>query len=789
MRSRYILDFRIEKSESMNTHKIIYSSRAMYRSAITPTARLPFFVMAVALVAAIIAFTPATLLANTHDLQDQLSQVESGILVTTPRDGSGVYDRQTPLSTDVKIDVSGLLARAQVKQTFRNNNDHWIEAIYAFPLPDESRVDELEMRIGERTIVGEIRSKMEARKAYSQALKQGKRASLLESKRANLFTNRVANIPPQETIQITFTYQWQVDYVDGVFGLRVPLTFTPRYMPGARLNAAQHAFHLPDVESGADQSSGWLPADAIDVQIDTQHAPANQTLSPTASMRSNLPTSIFVTIDTAVPLESVTSASHALHSDQTESQWRVSLANALAPTDRDFTLTWSPHLGQSPLAAVFTQSNEPDSPTVDKQHFASVMVVPPQELYASTPPTREVIFVIDTSGSMQGNSIRQARAALQFAIKRLATTDTFNVIEFNSFTRLLFDNARSASDANKEAAIGWVRALSADGGTEISAALTASLGNQPAVTQETSRLRQVVFITDGSVGNEAELFLQIKNTLGHSRLFTVGIGSAPNTWFMRRAAETGRGTYTYIAQENQVQDQMRLLLRKLERPVLTGITLEWDGIDSPEVYPAVIADLYAGEPILFDARWQDAGTKGSGSKDGGSTGLLTIHGRHNGNKWTSQLQINSQHSPRSSILSTSLEKQWAHRKIEALENSLLSGTNRQSIEEQIVSLALHYSMVTRYTSLIAVDQQIAREPATETLTKTKIMAATPNANNLLLPQGSLGIGLRVLLASLFSVGAILVGLFLFGPALFRPAAFRPALFGPALPGPATRRQV
>ena len=704
-------------------------------------------------VATMIILLATTMHVHASELQHQLNQIESGTLVVSHQDEDGSYQAISPLSTDVKIDVSGLLARAQVKQTFRNQSDHWIEAIYAFPLPDESRVDHMEMQIGDRKVTGEIRAKQQARKEYQQALGEGKRVSLLESQRANLFTNRVANIPPLETIEIIFSYQWQVEYIDGVFELRVPLTITPRYLPGTRLRAAERASVTANNRRSTQDGN-----QAQFVQSITDYGPrtdqvffseAEDISPPMTSSQNATPTSIFITINTAIALESVSSPSHDIYNDQTDTHWRVSLANAMVPADRDFTLNWSPQLGQSPLAAIFTKTAEQTTSTPGKpEHFASVMVVPPQDLFQSASTTREVIFVIDTSGSMQGNSIRQARAALQFAIERLTETDTFNVIEFDSVTQTLFTNARSASESNKTTAINWVRSLRADGGTEITAALDAALGNQRGQTTEPTRLRQVVFITDGSVGNEAELFKQIENTLGQSRLFTIGIGSAPNTWFMRRAAETGRGTYTYIARQEEVREQMRALLQKLEKPVLTEITLEWNNIDQPEVYPAVIPDLYAGEPILFDARW--IGEPGKGS--------LSIQGRHAGNKWTNQLQIDTHATSTDISHTTSLEKQWAHRKIEAMENSLLFAEDRQSIEQQITDLALHYAMVTRYTSLIAVDQQVAREPAANALKRTAIPSAMPHGNTMLLPQGSLGIGLKLLLATIFSIGAILFGL-------------------------------
>ena len=273
-------------------------------------------------------------------------------------------------------------------------------------------------------------------------------------------------------------------------------------------------------------------------------------------------------------------------------------------------------------------------------------------------------------------------------------------------------------------------------------AMDAALASQH---NSTDRLRQIIFITDGSVGNENEIFKRIQKTINNSRLFTVGIGSAPNTWFMRKAAELGRGSYTSIARSNEVSTKMLQLFNKLERPVLTNITLNWSGITKPEIYPDTVPDLYAGEPVLADARWSDTINEGE----------LVISGSQGGQPWQRRLEIDQ---PTATGNRSELHKRWAKRKIESLEDSLLFGSNPEEITEKITQTALDYGLVSQYTSLVAVEQEVSRDPLATGLNSAEVPSAIPFGNTMSLPQGSLGIGFKALLAMLFSISAVLFSL-------------------------------
>ena len=297
-------------------------------------------------------------------------------------------------------------------------------------------------------------------------------------------------------------------------------------------------------------------------------------------------------------------------------------------------------------------------------------------------------FVIDASGSMAGLSIEQAKAALKLALKRLRPRDRINVIAFADEARALFDAPRPADDAGLAAARRFVDRLRAGGGTEMAPALELALGH-PAPE---GLLQQVVFITNGSVGNEAELFRLIERRLGEARLFTVAIGSAPNSFFIRKAAEVGRGSYSMISDAAEVEERMGTLLAKLERPALTDLALH-----PPEgsvVYPATVRDLYIGEPVLVHLQLPELG------------GELRLEGLRDGNPWQQQLDLTSLRQR------PGVAQLWGRTRIEHLEDLSFLGTDPEEIRKAVTETALHYRLVSNYTSLVAVDRTPVRPEGT-----------------------------------------------------------------------------
>ncbi|WP_416307144.1 marine proteobacterial sortase target protein [Neptunicella sp. SCSIO 80796] len=590
---------------------------------------------------------------------DSIQQLQQGSLVLQQTNNPQQQSLSPLLHTDVRINVTGMVARTTVTQTFRNPDQQWVNGIYVFPLPENAAVDHMSMQVGDRIIVGEIQPKQQARETYQKAKQQGKKASLVEQQRPNLFTNSVANIGPDETVKVTIEYQQQLDYQNGQFSLRFPMTITPRYIPGRPISPVFSA-------------TGWA--------LNTDQVPDASLISPPIKDRdsSENKVDLQVTLNSGFALSRIESEFHPVDiTYQDDKQVKLELQRS-AMANRDFVLNWQPELNASPQAALFTQQH-------NNKQYGLLMFMPPQPVINEKDedkpdiPPREVIFVLDTSGSMAGESIRQAKMALQIAIQQLNPQDNFNLIEFNSNARSLWWEPMTASTANKLTAMSFIGGLNADGGTEMAKALHLALDEQ----YPSHELRQVIFITDGSVGNEQALMQLIEQKLAHSRLFTVGIGSAPNSYFMTGAAQAGRGTFTYIGDVGQVRTKMQLLLDKLRFPALTDIELDFSA--GTEFYPAHIPDLYLGEPVMVSFRSDNKLNK------------LNISGNRQQTPWAVQLPVTQ------GAESSGLDVLWARNKIAQLNRDRRHSEDRQGMNQQIEQTALQHHLVSEFTSLVAVD--------------------------------------------------------------------------------------
>lgn len=618
------------------------------------------------------------------------------------------------LAVDVNINVTGMVARVLVTQQFTNPTNAFLEAVYVFPLPEDAAVDQLVMQIGERRIEGVIQRREDARAAYEQAREAGQRASLVEQERPNMFTTSLANLAPGETINVEIGYLETLRYDQNAFSMRFPFAITPRYIPGTP-NSSGNGRSNPEVMSTSTSpqttvtpdnasdtftvaSNGWAQA--------TDHVPdAPRITPPVASPGVDTGTQVTLSarIDAGFPLANLESRYHDINQTQEGDVVMLELADAV-PADRDVLLTWTPNVGSAPETALF-QSD------VAGATYALMMVMPPQVANVPDVP-REVIYIIDTSGSMAGTSIEQAREALLTALDRLESNDRFNVIEFNDTTRAFFRDAVPATAGNIRRAKGQVVRLNADGGTEMSPALARALsGSAPE-----GYLRQVVFMTDGSVGNETALFAQIRRDLGGSRLFTVGIGSAPNAFFMRKAAEFGRGTYTYIGDLNDVQGQMQDLFSKLENPVITNLNVQLP--ESSEAYPATLPDLYLDEPVVMTVRLPQS----SMSHD------IVISGNIAGDPW--QRRLLGLGGRNSQSEDTGLPQLWARDKIDSLSDDMVgqSGEAYDELEQTITQVALDYTLVSDYTSLVAIDTTPVR-PEEAGLERGDVLQTLPAGQN------------------------------------------------------------
>ena len=549
------------------------------------------------------------------------------------------------LQTEVDLNISGMIVRALVKQRFKNTRNLWAEAVYVFPLPENAAVDHFRLRIGARQIEGQIQERKQARKTYETAVNEGRKAGLVEQQRPNVFTTSLANVAPGEEITVEIEYQQTLEYKDGSYRLRFPMVIGPRY------KAANHL--LPGNDDAPEVSTA-------------------------VSSKLVNPVYIHVSLDAGVPLAELDSTYHAIEVKQTDThRYSIVLAPGKVFADRDFELVWRPELDQQPQTAVFTEQH-------DSYEYMLLSVLPPSlEALGQQLLPRDVIFVLDVSGSMGGTAIEQAKASLLQAFTRLGPEERFNIIWFNDHTEQLFTQAMPATANNIDYASKTIERLEADGGTVMLPALALALNQQP----DPSRIRQIIFLTDGNVDNEQGLFTLISKQLGDNRLFTIGIGSAPNSYFMRKAARAGRGTFTYIGNIDEVQQKTNTLLKKLESPALVNIDLDIDGVDI-EAFPDPVPDLYTGDPVTVLLRARQPGTS------------ITLYGDYGETVWKQTVQLPD------TVNHSGIYTSWARQKIASLleqQHDAKTEYERERFRNQIVKSSIDHHLVSRYTSLVAVD--------------------------------------------------------------------------------------
>ena len=599
----------------------------------------------------------------------------------------GHFHQAVHLKTEVYVSINGMVAKTTYRQKFKNTSNNWREAIYVFPLAENAAVNGMEMILGDRIIRSVIKEKAEAKKIYREAKQAGKKAALTSKQRPNLFTQKVANIAPGEQIEVRITYLQQVSYDSGQFRLQLPTTLTPRYVPGRHIREIELS-EVAEEKHLVSSPFGW--ARATDQVKD---APLiSPFMLPERPGQPRNPISIHIRLNPGLKLSRVDSSSHKIQQQQNQQgEYEIELASSIEPMNRDFWLTWAPVPKQQPEAAVFQE-------TVDGENYAMLMLLPPtiKQSEAMDLP-RSITLVLDTSGSMGGASIEQAKSSLLLALERLDAKDLFNIIEFNSGYRQLFPAPINANGRNLQIAKNFVRQLHADGGTNMAPALQAALS----AVSNPEYLKQVVFITDGAVGNEEALFKLIKQQLGDARLFTLGIGSAPNSYFMNRAAQFGCGSFEYISSPDQVNERMSNLFRKLESPMMTNLNIQLPRSlqGKIEQYPKRLPDLYAGEPLVLNLKAENGASLSGKVEISGD-----IAGTEHGWKRSLSLQKTTDQNQASGVSTL-----WARAKIADLMDEKIQGRSEEEVKAEVLKVALPHMLVTQYSSLVAVEEKISRD--------------------------------------------------------------------------------
>jgi len=639
---------------------------------------MAWIILAVMALAAVAGAAGATQTASAVRPGD----MTSGSLLLKRKDGG--YIEAPRLGSDYTVSISGPTARTILTQRFSNPADGWVEGVYVFPLSENAAVDTLKIVAGERIIVGEVKEKQEAKIIYEKAKEAGQTAALLEQERPNIFTNSVANIGPHETVVVQIEYQEAIHQSNGTYDLRLPLVVAPRYNPAPVIQTVD--FDASGNGYGVSVSDPVPDRDRITPPVldPAKHDPVN-------------PVSISVKLNAGFSLDEVKSAYHPVKIVNDGDMARsITLDAAEVPADKDFVLTWTAK-GAAPQVGLFKE-------TVNGKDYLLATVTPPSVAPVGPVKPRETIFVVDNSGSMDGPSMVQAREAVLLGLDKLTPADRFNVIRFDDTFDVLFRDAVPADKEHLDQARIFVKSLNANGGTEMIAPLKAALVDSN--PNDRTHLRQVVFMTDGAVGNEQELFATIGQNRGRSTIFMVGIGSAPNSYLMTRAAEMGRGTFTFIGDVAQVKDRMDELFTKIGQPVVTGLVAELPGSNAV-LSPSVLPDLYRGEPVLMMAEAPSL------------AGDLKVSGMIGETPWSVTLPLAR------AANGNGISKLWAHRKITEIETAATLGQLAPDESNKLVlAVALTHQIVSSQTSLIAVDKTPKR-PAGEKLTRADIPLNLP----------------------------------------------------------------
>ena len=608
-------------------------------------------------------------LANPNDKKSiSLNDIQSGTLVQKGEE-PGQYYELPRLDTKVDLAIDGLVVSATVDQMFVNNSSEPIEAIYVFPLPDKAAVYDMVMIVNDRLIQSHVKERKAAKKTYEKAKKAGKRASLTEQERPNIFTNSVANILPNDTLIIRLNYVDYLDYSAGVFTLRFPMVVGPRYTPGEFSISRKGSGRVHDTEEVLDASR----------------------ITPPVMKKTGNTISVNVSLNTGMSLDRVWSPTHAIEINNTGKGTRdISFDKGKEVPNRDFVLSYSLKNKDHPNTALFTSKMGDDN-------YFMLMTVPPAKGTKKVMP-KEVIYILDISGSMGGASILQAKKALYQAIYNLNEGfgnkgDYFNIIVFNNNFKSLFDKPVAATQNTKKEAISFIFNLNAEGSTEALPALL--FGMNQAGTSE--GVPTIFFITDGDVGNETALIRNIHYSLGNTRLFSIGIGAVPNSYLLRKVSKYGRGTYTFINSVSEVESKIETLLEKVDNPILTDLAFEYEG--NPDLYPNPIQDLYHDEPlILFGKVHQPSSREHATLKGNMSDGPVQF-----------PLTLDWSHAASSPAIPTL----WARSKISDLMDEYHLGDKSKKVE--ILDLAVNHHILTKFTSFVAVEQQIVN-PLSELLT-------------------------------------------------------------------------
>ncbi|HEV2833886.1 MAG TPA: TonB-dependent receptor, partial [Pyrinomonadaceae bacterium] len=567
-------------------------------------------------------------------------------------DKKGKPQGECPLKhTDVKAEISGFLSRVTVTQEFTNPFPEKIEAVYTFPLPQAAAVDDMTMIIGERKIKGTIMRREEAQATYDAAKQLGKTASLLDQERPNIFTQSVANIMPGQAIHITISYVETLAYEDGSYEWSFPMVVGKRYIPKS-----------------------------------DQQSDSSRLNPPTAQgMRAGHDLSLEIKLNAGVPIQALNSETHETEIERTaDNSAVVRLKDRATIPNKDFVLKYQV-AGNAIDDALLAHRTE-------RGGFFTLILQPPQRVTAEDVTPKELVFVLDTSGSMGGFPLDKAKETLLLALDNLYQYDTFNIITFSGDTKILFEHPVPATPENIATAKEMLAKAGSFGGTEMMSAIRASL--DPSDSQQ--HIRITCFMTDGQVGNDMEIIGEVQRH-PNARVFAMGFGYSPNRFLLDKMAEYGRGEVDYVSQQGDTSAVARRFHERIRNPLLTDVSIDWSGLPIADVYPKRIPDLFSAKPVIVSGRYTSGGK-----------GTIHLKGRMAGQEFVREIPIElPENEPSHDVLATL----WARRKVDDVMGQYVrtqqTDPAQAQYKEEITRLGLDFRLMTQFTSFVAVDDLIS----------------------------------------------------------------------------------
>lgn len=574
--------------------------------------------------------------------------------------------------TEVKAKIAGNVSRVEVTQTFENPFSNPLEAIYVFPLPDEAAVDDMEIKLGDRMIKGDIKKREEAREIYERARQEGRTAGLLEQERANIFTQSLANIKPGEQIDVTIRYTDSLTFEGGDYEFVFPMVVGPRYIPGTPIDE-----NAPKPDPTREN---WGE--------DTDRVPDASRITPPVlppGTRSGHDIGVTVELNAGGLVQAVRSPSHKIITNRLGDLVEVKLNREDSIPNKDLILRYRVS-GKETQATVLTQSDEKGG------HFA-LYFIPAIEYKTNEIVPKDIIFLMDTSGSQSGQPIAKSKELMRRFINGLNPDDTFSVIDFANTAQALSPTPLQNTKRNRDRALAYVDRLEGNGGTELLNGINAVLKYPPAPA---GRLRSVVLLTDGYIGNDNEIIARVQRELKYgNRLYSFGVGSSVNRFLLDRLAEVGRGTMQVVRQDEPSEKAAEKFFEQINNPVLTNIRIRWEGEgESPDIYPQFLPDLFANQPLVLFGRKGDR-----------QSGQLRITGiSAGGRRYNETIEVNFNETGNLAIAQL-----WGRARIKELMLKMMGGETRSGVEA-VTDTALAYRLLSQYTAFVAVSQEVRVDP-------------------------------------------------------------------------------